>query len=353
MYADVHRLFLQMAREYPNVRRLAKQRLQNFIQEPAARTRARTPCLGSLVHCLLVVEDVLWEDLAPTLIPEAFRRHVMRQETKGYFFDSRWCPESADQLVSLWDYFAPQAGMVITFFVMFYHLVGRPQGETIEDVECRYDRRWGRLPDDVNTELIGMCSHLRTKASASDFFPFMFPWTSGGPQSLKEVVQWAEMHSRASILSSLCEIILWAEKYGRCSAAIPEIEWPGLNGPHELLRKWWEASQRRSCWRRIHPAQPRQRQWPLKVQAPARGFRPAVEEPASTQAWWMASPDNAQWSQWQQLPSQRGWTVDHWHYQQYLQNLQLQAHMQGYFHNGHQSSVISSSIFSDTMTWTA
>jgi len=317
MYADVHRLFLQMAREYPNVRRLARQRLRNFIREPAARTRARTPCLGSLVHCLLVVEDVLWEDLAPTLIPEAFRRHVMRQEAKGYYFDSRFCAESADQLVSLWDWFAPQAGMVITFLVMYYHRVGRPKGETIENVECRYDRRWGRLPDEADTELVGMCNYLRQRTSAADFFPLMFPWTTGGPQSLKEAVQWAELHSRGSISNSLCEIILWAEKHGRCSAGIPETEWPALNGPHELLTKWWEASQRRAFWRRIRPAQPRQLQGPPKA---ACFFSPSVEEHASAQPWWTASPDDVYWRNWQQQrPAQRGWTVDHWHYQQYLQ----------------------------------
>jgi hypothetical protein len=325
MYADVHRLFLQMACEYPAVRRLAKKRLQDFILDPAARTRSRTPCLGSLVHCLLVVEDVTWEDLAMTLIPEAFRRHFVRQECKGYQFDSRWCAESADQLISLWDYFAPQAGMVITFFVMFYHRVGRPKDCTLEEVRCRYDRRWGRLPDDANSELIEICNHLRQQASATDFFPLMFPWTSGGPQSLKEVMQWAQTHSRASISSCLCEIILWAEKHGRCSKAIPEGDWPVLNGPYELLNEWWDACQRRAYWRRCQPAQPRQRRWPPK----------AADGPCHT---WETSFDDVQWSQWQQPPTQtqsREW--GHW------PSADSYAVILGYSGPGHQYLLIPSS----------
>lgn len=323
MYADIHRLLLQMACEYPAVRRLAKKRLQDFILDPASRTRARTPCLGSLIHCLLVVEDVTWEDLAFTLIPEAFRRHVIRQESKGYHFDSRWCAASADQLISLFDWFAPRAGMVVTFFVMFYHRVGRPKGDSLEEVQCRYDRRWGRLPDNANTELVEMCNHLRQKASAADFFPLMFPWTSGGPQSLKEVVQWAETHSRASISSSLCEMILWAEKYGHSHTLIPERNWPVLNGPHDLLDEWWEACQRRACWRRIQPAQPLQQRPPKDI------------------SW-----DGGQWCQWHQpsAPDSQG----NWQYPHHWQHAQMQpfpdsyAVMLGYSNNGHQYFVIPS-----------
>merc|ERR1712226_431465 len=128
--------------------------------------------------------------------------------SKGYRFDSRWCRESVDQLISLWDYFAPQSGIVIAFFVMFYHRVGRPNGDSLEDVESRYDQRWGRLPDETATDMIEMCNYLRQRQSAADLFPLLFPWGIGGPLNHREIVRWAETYSHASISNSLCEIIL-------------------------------------------------------------------------------------------------------------------------------------------------
>merc|ERR1711904_757674 len=100
MYADAHRLLLQVAQEYPEVRREALRRLKDFIRSPCGRTRDRTPCLGHLVHYLLVVEDVTWADLAPTLVPEALRRHVLRSEQRGRCFHSCSCvTRSAEELI--------------------------------------------------------------------------------------------------------------------------------------------------------------------------------------------------------------------------------------------------------------
>jgi len=80
-----------MARDFPEVRRLALEKLQDFISDPAGRTRERAPSLGDLIQCLLVVGEVTWEDLAPSIIPEALRRHVLRQQNKGRTFSSRTC----------------------------------------------------------------------------------------------------------------------------------------------------------------------------------------------------------------------------------------------------------------------
>jgi hypothetical protein len=78
MYADVHRLFLQVAHDIPEVRNLAQTRLRAFIEDPGHRRRRSTPDLGHLIQYLLIADEITWQDLAPTFVPEALRRHIAR-----------------------------------------------------------------------------------------------------------------------------------------------------------------------------------------------------------------------------------------------------------------------------------
>merc|ERR1719433_2285152 len=124
----------------------ARSRLQGFVDDPNMRTNKQTPNLGDLIQYLLIIEDISWEDLAPTFIPEALRRHVARclsrqqslQVTEDALengFDSRTCT-SVEELISAFDRCAPQAGMVSSFCIMFYKHVGRPRGRTLAQVEA-------------------------------------------------------------------------------------------------------------------------------------------------------------------------------------------------------------------------
>uniref|UniRef100_A0A7S4RJ88 Uncharacterized protein n=1 Tax=Alexandrium monilatum TaxID=311494 RepID=A0A7S4RJ88_9DINO len=81
------------------VREVAWNRLQDFMSDPALRTAEASPSLGSLVHCLLFVEDVTWEDSAPALLPEALRRHAVRQRLRGKALELEWSNASKEELV--------------------------------------------------------------------------------------------------------------------------------------------------------------------------------------------------------------------------------------------------------------
>lgn len=229
MYADVHRLLLQMAQEYPEVRRVASERLGEFIRDPKARTRRRTPSLGDLIHCLLIVEEVGWEDLAPTFLPEALRRHVSRQTHSGRVFDSLLCRRSADDLIAAWNDFAPGSLGVSSWILLFCQRVGRPLGHSLEEVQATYDRRWGRLYDNAVGSMVGTCAHLSQHQSIMDVFSLMFPV---GTHSSADPV---------NVADCLSELILWSEKYGlrlKSDGVIAAEEWPQLRGPHVLLSKW-------------------------------------------------------------------------------------------------------------------
>jgi hypothetical protein len=263
MYADVHRLFLQMAREYPEVGQLATRRLRLFIQDPANRTRKSTPRLGDLVHCLLISAEVSWQELAPSLIPEALRRHVVRQESCGRTFDSKSCLGSVDYLIDSWDSFAPQAGVVVCFCALFCQCVGRPRDIPLEQVETTYDRCWGRLSSVIIKDIISACSFLRSRNSIRSYFGVLLPDCEF--QSFREFGRPSEMASLAvdsrylfrefdrcsencttpDATDTLGELILWAERYGQVWHTIPSKMWPKFKGTRTLLRQWKAASLRR------------------------------------------------------------------------------------------------------------
>lgn len=240
MYADVHRLMLQLAKEHPVIRCLAEARLRQFIESPSGRTRDATPNLGDLIHCLLITEKYAWEDLAETLIPEALRRQVVRQYWNGSTFSSKDV-SSMDYLISSWDDFAPLSGMVACCCVMFCKRVGRPNSRSLEEVEASYDRRWGRLQKDVISDLTSICAELSNQTSVNSFFALAFPGrppTNDAPGGLGELMLWAEKYGPERTKESLAEQILWAEKFGWVKHAIPEEQWPQLHGPYSLLQRW-------------------------------------------------------------------------------------------------------------------
>ena len=78
MYCDVHRLFLEMVKEHPQILDLATNELKNFIADPEARTRKACSDLGLLVSYLSVVDDVSWQDLYSVFVPEMLRRAFAR-----------------------------------------------------------------------------------------------------------------------------------------------------------------------------------------------------------------------------------------------------------------------------------
>ena len=59
MYADVHRVLLAMAEDYPQIEREAVDTLKQFIENPRRRSRRNTPDLGDLIVYLSVTDQVL------------------------------------------------------------------------------------------------------------------------------------------------------------------------------------------------------------------------------------------------------------------------------------------------------
>ncbi|CAE7721268.1 unnamed protein product [Symbiodinium pilosum] len=190
MYGDAHRLLLQLACEWPELQMAASHRLRLFLHHPESRLRQATHSLGDLLHCLLIVDDLEWEELKTTIIPEALRRHVWRQECKGFYFDSASLDRTASGVLAQWENFAPDACKVLCFIATYLCRVGRPQGASLQTVMAAFDRNQGRLPK-AHEEIAAVCSSLQ-EASLPAVLDLM--GASYSEDFLAEMVLWAVRH---------------------------------------------------------------------------------------------------------------------------------------------------------------
>jgi len=76
-YCQIYRLLLALAQRYPSMRTQVSQRLQRFVREEGARTKAREPSLGVFVPLLALANGLRWSELAWPLLHEAFDRGVL------------------------------------------------------------------------------------------------------------------------------------------------------------------------------------------------------------------------------------------------------------------------------------
>lgn len=129
MFCDVHRVFLEMMKDYPQIQIIAEERLQNFIENPHSRIRAKTPDLGDLIYYLAITEKYSWNDLKYFYVEEAFRRNArfishIALATIG----------NPEDLLTFWMK-ETKAGRVTMFNVLFLETIARPEGSTIEDIK--------------------------------------------------------------------------------------------------------------------------------------------------------------------------------------------------------------------------
>ncbi|CAE7508637.1 unnamed protein product [Symbiodinium natans] len=219
MYGDSHRLLLQLAHEWPELQQVAHRRLRLFLHHPESRLRHVTPSLGDLLHCMLIVDDLEWDDLKDAILPEALRRHVWRQECKGFVFggtSSDGTAASAAGVLEEWDWFAPDACKVVCFIASYVRKVGRPKDASIQDVMAAFDRNNGRLPK-AHEEIAFLCKSLQ-EASLQTVLDVM--GTSYSEEFLAETVLWAVRHGSRQ----------WTGPGSRRDAMAEE----GLQGPDDL-----------------------------------------------------------------------------------------------------------------------
>jgi hypothetical protein len=158
-FCDVHRVFLQLADDHPEVRQLASARLARFVAEPAARMRAETSDLGDLIQYLCIVEEQQWAGaLADAFVVESVRRAALQMGAEAHRLVHR-LDGDVDKLLEFWAEHT-SGGKVTTFCVAFLELLARPAGATLEALKADIDRRWGHVRPSALAQLRDVCATI-------------------------------------------------------------------------------------------------------------------------------------------------------------------------------------------------
>jgi RNA recognition motif-containing protein len=194
MYCDVHRLFLQMASDYPSVREAATDAVRGFIQHPEQRSRRYTKNLGDLLQ-MVSITGIRWDELEDALVPELARRHaqwVGKLPLKEF--------GGEEEIVEAWD--DAHAGGKVTLFTKAFldeMMTGVP-----DEVATNYDRKWSRLSRSQLTRLKAKFAQISRLHSARDKLPMLctpetaklFCPTAEQPQPFLELILWAIEHRK-------------------------------------------------------------------------------------------------------------------------------------------------------------
>ncbi|KAJ3260028.1 hypothetical protein HDU77_001545 [Chytriomyces hyalinus] len=78
-YFQIHRLFLAMVYEYPQLKTAILNKLQNFAKSPSQRTKEAVASLGDLIPIISVLGDPLaaWKNIGPLFLKESMERQVL------------------------------------------------------------------------------------------------------------------------------------------------------------------------------------------------------------------------------------------------------------------------------------
>ncbi|KAJ3122482.1 hypothetical protein HK100_011978 [Physocladia obscura] len=78
-FFQIHRLFIEMVTEFPQLKRTILARLNSFAKNDAGRNKTACPSLGDLIPLLSVMPNPLnaWKSIGPVFLKESFERNVL------------------------------------------------------------------------------------------------------------------------------------------------------------------------------------------------------------------------------------------------------------------------------------
>lgn len=185
MYCDIHRLFLQMAFEYPSIVTEAESKLEAFISNPQNRIRKHTPDLGDLLHYLFVTDKYKWSDLKESYIQESYRRSAFQMGHVNFNLVRNGVPG----LIGLWNE-NTNAGRVTMFNCLFMSILAKPEEKTIKDVAAEYDSRWGKVSLAKLAELKSAYERVKKMNKVQETLPEILG-RSVADDAIAEMMLWA------------------------------------------------------------------------------------------------------------------------------------------------------------------
>eukprot|EP00301_Raphidiophrys_heterophryoidea_P003492 c11577_g1_i1.p1 GENE.c11577_g1_i1~~c11577_g1_i1.p1 ORF type:complete len:1125 (-),score=248.58 c11577_g1_i1:249-3623(-) len=224
MYCDVHRVFLAMAEDHPEIVARAESVLQDFITQPTMRTRAVVPDLGDMMQYLAITSKYDWNDIKVYYFQEMFRRQALRLPRLQPTLIT-----SSEDIVTHWKQHNPSFGTVTLFNLGFLKAVARRQ-PYVEGVKASYDVHCGLQNDAI----------ARLKKPIAKFRKFNFLDLAN--ELLAGVNDSAIPAALCTPLKpdDLANLFLWAFANKDADATNTPVDLQALESRHTVLHEWME-----------------------------------------------------------------------------------------------------------------
>jgi ubiquitin-protein ligase/Mg-chelatase subunit ChlD len=180
-YCQLHRLFIALLRQFPQLRPLIAARLRRFIDQPDRRSKHHEPNLGELIVLVSVCEEVGWVDIISAITQESFARSVLwacrdcpdlaKLATNSRIYGStsssasmpkdqqlRLFPDSLlDEIIKC----SQTRHSLFAFHCAFLRVVGcSPHGALLTPLERLHDRTMGLPPRHLKQRLLALVSDV-------------------------------------------------------------------------------------------------------------------------------------------------------------------------------------------------
>lgn len=142
-YWTVHRLFIALVREYPQLSTMIDKKIQEFIKSEGNRVKSVVPSLGDFLPLLSVSDKVKWKDISWLYLAEVFDRNVLwvGKADASLVTGSLDGPEAdTNRLTKTFD--AIKVSNRLTLFHV--HFLNMNAGKTMDAVATEYDLFYGR-----------------------------------------------------------------------------------------------------------------------------------------------------------------------------------------------------------------
>ena len=172
-YCQLNHILLYYTKKYPEIEKMANEKIDEFLNKPEKRNKKTIPELGSLI-ILLSISNRTWKDLCYDYFIESCER--------GVLWTLKKCPQLSKLNDSEISHFRINttfktsivARRLMMFQAYFLTNISKPNGKTWKDLLSEYELTMGTPSSEQKLDLHRRCKKILQVDNFEDFFEFCY-----------------------------------------------------------------------------------------------------------------------------------------------------------------------------------
>lgn len=169
MLTNLHRLFLVLLEEFPNLNKIIDEKLEKFIKDEHYRIKDSLPSLGDMLSMITVSTKFMWKDIVTAYLGEQMDRQVfwILKDVPELEKDD---PNIDEERIDV-TYKSGEVGFAITMFYSFFiGKILKQDANCLSNILKYEDESYGRMPSTSETMLQKECEEIRKVKSFQEYF---------------------------------------------------------------------------------------------------------------------------------------------------------------------------------------